>query len=126
MEHWVPSSSLAEELVVANGYMYGVGLEEVGHQCLVLYQFKAVGRCMMRGNDKKAVPCLHPGLKVSDFSGRDALLVTPFGHWGLGSLDWHYIVYCGQQVIKINVLTSPDFADDTVVRGRGTGHKWRR
>ena len=75
-EQWIPSSSLAEELVIANGYMYGVGLEEVGHQCLVLYQFQATGRCMMCGDDKKAVPCLHPGLKVSDFPGRGALLVT--------------------------------------------------
>ena len=81
---------------------------------------------MMCGDDKKAVPCLHPGLKVSDLPGRGALLVTPFGYSGLGSLDWHYIIYYRQQVIKINVLTSLDFADDTVVRGRGTGHKWRR
>ena len=75
------------------------------------------GKCMMCGNDKKAFPCLIPGLKVSEFSGRGALLVTRFGYWGLGSLDWHYIIYCRQQVIKINVLTSPDFADDAVVRG---------
>ena len=51
--------------------------------------------------------------------GRGALLVTQFGYWGLGCLNCHYIIYCRQEVIKINVLTSPDFADDTVVRGRG-------
>ena len=70
MEQWIPSCRLVEELVIANGYLYGVGPEEVGHQCLVLYQFKATGGCVMCGDDKEAVPCFHPGLKVCDFPGR--------------------------------------------------------
>ena len=90
---------------------------------LVLYQFEGTGGCVMYGDDKEAVPCLHPGLEVCDFPGRGTLLVNPFGYWGLGRLNWHYIIYCRQQVIKINALTSPD---DTVVRGRGAGHEWRR
>ena len=81
---------------------------------------------MKSGDDKEAVPCVHPGLGVRDFPGRGALLVTPFGYWGLGRLKWLYIIYSRQQVIKINVLTSPDFGDDTVVRGRGAGHEWHR
>ena len=99
---------LAEELVIANDYLYGVNLEEVGHQSLVLYQFEATEGCVMCGNDKEAVPCLHPGLEVRDFPGRRAFLVTAFSYSGLGSLNWHYIIYCRQQVIKINVITSPD------------------
>ena len=59
-----------EELVIANDYLYGVGLEEVGHQCLVLYQFEATGGCVMCGDNKEAVPCLHPGSEVRDFPGR--------------------------------------------------------
>ena len=56
-----------EELVIANSYLYGVGLEEVEHQCLVLCQLEATGGCVMCGDDKEAVPCLHPGLEVREF-----------------------------------------------------------
>ena len=96
MEQWIPSCRLAEKLVIANGYLYGVGLEEVRHQRLVLYQFEATGGCVMCGDNKEAVPCLHPGLEVCDFPRRGTLLVTAFGYWGLGRLNWHYIIYCRQ------------------------------
>ena len=33
----------------------------------------------MHVDDKEAGPCLQTGLKVSDFLGRDGLLVTAFG-----------------------------------------------
>ena len=55
---------------------------------------------MKSGDDKEAAPCLHPGLEVRDFPGRGALLVTPFGYWGLGHLKWLYIIYSRQQVSK--------------------------
>ena len=76
-------------MVIANDYLYGVDLEEVGHQSLVLYQFEATEGCVMCGDDKEAVPCLHPDLEVRDFPRRRAFLVTLFDYLELGRLNWH-------------------------------------
>ena len=43
-----------EELVIANGYLYVVGLEEVQHQHLILHQFHVMERHVMCGDDKEA------------------------------------------------------------------------